>query len=411
MTANAFSSAAEGLGQGIDALFGDQAAQFSMIDLEMIEVKAQIREEFEDGENTLADLAEHIKEFGVLQPILLRPTDSGYELIAGERRYRASKLAGLDQIPAFIRELTDEQADDAQLAENIHRKNLTQIEEAKKIQRDLDALGGDVDALLAKHKKSRAWLSKLLSLLSLPEQTKRLLSENISADLEVINQVKTIEKIDPEAAGELVNDLAESRGKESARKKTEEVKKKVKPPKKAKKAEEAPATESTARDKGELSEGINKLLEGTEESDALAAQAEAVWPSAGDEPTTATEDGTPAPSAGPPEPSEKVAGISEPAEVLKAAYARLTAPKSKESAADILNGLSVTDQEAVDSFLYGFYDAGVKAKEVGRAVLRGFENGQFATENAGAFALVAFMYGVEGGAKFDVLNVFGSIQK
>ena len=72
----------------------------------------------------------------MLQPILLRPNSNGYELI-GERRYRVSKLAGFDQIPAYIRDMTDEEAEDAQMAENIHRKNLTQIEEAKKIQRDL----------------------------------------------------------------------------------------------------------------------------------------------------------------------------------------------------------------------------------------------------------------------------------
>ncbi|MDG5824449.1 ParB/RepB/Spo0J family partition protein (plasmid) [Xylella fastidiosa subsp. pauca] len=112
-----------------------------------------MRESFEDEENTLEDLAASIKVRGVLQPILLRSNSEGYELIAGERRYRASKLAGLEQIPAYIREMSDEEAEDAQMAENIHRKNLTQIEEAKKIQRDLDKLGS-VDAVLEKHQKA-----------------------------------------------------------------------------------------------------------------------------------------------------------------------------------------------------------------------------------------------------------------
>ncbi|WP_233341878.1 ParB/RepB/Spo0J family partition protein, partial [Xylella fastidiosa] len=146
---NAFAGASDALGAGIDALFADQGAQYSLIPLDMIQVKTQIRESFEDEENTLEDLAASIKVRGVLQPILLRPNSDGYELIAGERRYRASKLAGLEQIPAYIREMSDEEAEDAQMAENIQRKNLTQIEEAKKIQRDLDKLGS-VDAVLEK---------------------------------------------------------------------------------------------------------------------------------------------------------------------------------------------------------------------------------------------------------------------
>ena len=79
----------------------------------------------------------------MLQSVLLRPNPNGkgraaYQLVAGERRYRASLMADLEQIPAYIKELTDEEAEDAQYAENVQRKNLTQIEEAKKLQRDLD---------------------------------------------------------------------------------------------------------------------------------------------------------------------------------------------------------------------------------------------------------------------------------
>ena len=129
--------------------------------------------------------------------------------------------------------MTDEEAEDAQLAENIHRKNLTQIEEAMKIQRDLDRLGS-VEAVLEKHHKSRPWLSKMLSLLNLPEQAKRLVIENVSADIEVINTVKTIEKLDPVKAKALVDDLKMTRGKENARDKVAAVKEEVKPSKKTK---------------------------------------------------------------------------------------------------------------------------------------------------------------------------------
>jgi ParB family chromosome partitioning protein len=152
---------------GLDSdndLLESQGAELLTVSLDMIEVKAQVREIFEDEENTLADLSASIIAYGVLQPILLRPMEDGYELIAGERRYRASKLAGLESIPAYIREMTDEEAEDAQFAENIHRKNLTQIEKAKKIQRDLDRLGS-VKAVLELHQKSNAWLSQIRFLL------------------------------------------------------------------------------------------------------------------------------------------------------------------------------------------------------------------------------------------------------
>ena len=151
------------LGTGVDALFGGNQTTLTVVPLSDIQVKEQIRKHFEDETNSLSELAESIKQRGVLQPILLRPAPngSGYELIAGERRFRAAQLAGLSSIPAHIKNLSDEEAEDAQLAENIQRKNLTQQEEALKIQRDLDKLGS-VEAVLAKHNKSRAWLSKML---------------------------------------------------------------------------------------------------------------------------------------------------------------------------------------------------------------------------------------------------------
>ena len=88
---NAFAGTADVMGAGVDALFAEQASTYSLIPLDMIEVKAQIRESFEDEENTLADLSASIKARGVLSPILVRTTANGYELIAGERRYRATK--------------------------------------------------------------------------------------------------------------------------------------------------------------------------------------------------------------------------------------------------------------------------------------------------------------------------------
>ncbi len=370
---NAFSGAAAVLGVGLDALFADSgAAQYSLIPLDMIEVKAQIRETFEDDENTLEDLAASIKARGVLQPILLRPSAAGYELVAGERRFRAASIAGLDQIPAYIRELTDDEASDAQLAENIHRKNLTQIEEARKIQRDLDSLGS-VEAVLDKHQKSRPWLSKMLSLLQLPEQAKRLVAENVSADVEVINTVKTIEKLDPEKARSLVDDLKATRGKASARDKAAAVKDEVKPSKKA--ADRKPPSTS----------GIMATPKDRSQEEAGSVESY---------------------SSDPADESRPV--VFSPARVLNDAYMAIY-EKGKSPKA-VFEGMTADSKEQVEGWLHTFYDAGKQAKDVGRAVIHGFRAGQFASDGENAFALVAFLHGADSEAKFSLLNILGCVK-
>ncbi|MEI6706035.1 MAG: ParB/RepB/Spo0J family partition protein [Methylococcales bacterium] len=338
------------LALGIDALFTETDAEFSMIPLDMIEVNAQIREDFEDSENTLEDLAASIKARGVLQPILLRSTDNGYELIAGERRYRAAKLAGLENIPSFIRKMTDVEAEDAQLAENIHRKNLTQIEEAKKIQRDLDRLGS-IEAVLELHQKSRPWLSKMISLLSLPEQTKRLITENVSADVEVINTVKIVEKLDPVKAKTLVDDLKDTRGKKNAREKAIAVKETVKP-KKVKTVDI------------DIFAGAKKVGENV---------------------------------------------VIDYANMLGDFYLNIAKGiKSPEKLHDEMDSEALA---GVTNWLREFYDLGETSNDVSRAVMQGLHNGQFGNTLSSAFALSAFLYGADNKAEFNLLAIFSSIEQ
>ena len=401
---NAFAGASDALGAGIDALFADQGAQYSVIPLDMIEVKAQIREAFEDEENTLDDLAASIKARGVLQPILLRPTADGYELIAGERRYRASKLAGLEQIPAYIREMTDDEAEDAQMAENIHRKNLTQIEEAKKIQRDLDKLGS-VEAVLEKHQKSRPWLSKMLALLNLPEQAKRLVTENVSADVEVINTVKTVEKADPVKAKALVDDLKKTRGKANARDKAAAVKEEVKPSKKPKAPKgDQGGTVATPKDRSHEEPGQVDVFAGAK-TDTTTEGAD---PFSDDQGDSGTGSSTASEAAQGGSESPRPVAFS-PAQVLNNAYTNIfehgSSPKT------ILDVMPKDDKDTVEAWLHSFYDAGKQAKDVGRAVIQGFRNGQFSSDGDGAFALVAFLHGADSEAKFSLINVFGSVKE
>lgn len=398
MKKNAYADVTAGQGMGIDALFADAGNQYSLIYLDQIEVAAQIRETFEDEENTLAELASSIKARGLLQPILLRPSGTGYTLVAGERRYRACRLAGLEQIPAYIREMTDEEAEDAQLAENIHRKNLTQIEEAKKIQRDLDRLGS-IEAVLEKHQKSRSWLSKILSLLHLPEQTKRLVTENVSADLEIINTVKTIEKADPKAAKELVDDLKDTRGKDNARDKVQVVKETVKPSIKKKKAE----------GKAFANETENDPPARTDET-IIFAPAKKSKGNAPDSPVSQTHGGLQTATTA--ENSEYPTGMvafSSPLDTLRHAYTRIY-----EYSADtqtVQSAMAKGDKEGAEAWLREFFDAGMQTNDAGRAVIQGLRDGRFATEGENAFALIAFLHGANNEAQFNFLDILGGVRQ
>ena len=369
-TENPFTETANILGAGIDALFAEPDAQYSLIPLDMIEVKIQIRVEFEDEENPLSDLANSIKMHGVLQPIVIRQSNTGYILVAGERRYRASVLAGLDSIPAIIRDMTDEEAEDAQLAENIHRKNLTQIEEAWKIQRDLDRLGS-IDAVLEKHQKSRPWLSKMLSLLHLPEQAKRLVTENVSADVEIITAVKTIEKHDPEKAKALVNDLKMTRGKENARDKVAAVKDEVKPSKKTKepKQEKKPTVRKEQREQDEEPE---------EQVDEVEIFADA-----------------------------KVTGESLET-VLADAYMNIC--ENGKNPQTVLESMNDTDKANVEVWLRSFYDLGKQDTDTTRGVVKGFRSHQFSGAGNGALALVAYLHGAGRENGFSVLNILNDVR-
>uniref|UniRef100_UPI00402BAAE8 ParB/RepB/Spo0J family partition protein n=1 Tax=Methylomonas sp. SPW-1 TaxID=3438877 RepID=UPI00402BAAE8 len=365
----AFSEATDIIGQGVDALFNNDGPQYSMIYLDMIEVKAQIREEFSDDENSLEGLAANIAEHGVLQPILIRPNETGgYDLVAGERRYRAAKIAGLSQIPAIIKEMTDEQADDAQMAENIHRKNLTQLEEARKIRRDLEKLeaqfgkGKAIEPLLEKYNgKSRSWLSKRLELLNLPDQTIRLIREDISADLEVIHAVKQVEKIDPVAAQQLVDDLKDTRFKDNARDKVKEVKDSVKPSKKKPSTAEQIEVFAAAKNQNE---------------DDIAMQ-----------------------------------GLNvDPQEILNRVYEFITGKGKSNTTKNAVASLSPVEKEAVENWLQLFYDSGSSASNIGNLVIQGLHNGPFSSYGSGAFALAAFLNGVDSKARFSLLNIFGNIK-
>jgi ParB family chromosome partitioning protein len=161
----------KGLGRGLDALLGGDEAQSQehLMNVALIQLrpgKYQPRTQMDP--DAIAELADSIKAQGVIQPILARPLGDGhFEIIAGERRWRAAKLAGLETVPVLVREVRDDLALAMALIENIQREDLNPIEEAVGIQRLIDEFGMTHEAAAAAVGRSRSGVTNLLRLLSL----------------------------------------------------------------------------------------------------------------------------------------------------------------------------------------------------------------------------------------------------
>lgn len=129
------------------------------------------------NQQDLADLAESIKANGIVQPIIVRPAGKGFEIIAGERRFRAAKLASMATIPALVREASDEQMLEWSLIENIHRANLNPIERAKAYQNYLSTFSLTQSEAAGRLGENRSVITNYLRLLDLPDEIKQMLSE------------------------------------------------------------------------------------------------------------------------------------------------------------------------------------------------------------------------------------------
>lgn len=130
------------------------------------------------NETELRELSESIQEHGVLQPLLVRKHGNGYEIIAGERRYQASKLAGLEELPVIIKEVNDEEMLALALIENLQRSDLNPVEEAKGYRQLIDASGMTQEALSKAVSKSRSAITNSLRLLDLPEVVQQMIFES-----------------------------------------------------------------------------------------------------------------------------------------------------------------------------------------------------------------------------------------
>lgn len=172
-----------GLGRGVDALFLDNAVEENadLLPLDEIEPnRGQPRKTFDEA--ALAELADSIREHGVLQPLLVRPmTDGSYRLVAGERRYRAARMAGLTEVPVTVREMTDEQESVFALIENLQREDLNAMEEAEGLRQLIETFGLTQEQAAARVGKSRSAVTNSLRLLRLPQEiAERVQSGDIS---------------------------------------------------------------------------------------------------------------------------------------------------------------------------------------------------------------------------------------
>jgi ParB family chromosome partitioning protein len=172
----------KGLGRGLGALLGDDEEPASGEMLRNIGIDelqpGKYQPRARPGPESLAELAESIKSQGVMQPVLVRPVAGGrYEIVAGERRWRAARLAGLASVPALVRNVPDQQALAAALVENIQREDLNPLEEAAGIQRLVQEFGMTHQAIAEVLGRSRAAVTNLVRLLELPLPVRELITQ------------------------------------------------------------------------------------------------------------------------------------------------------------------------------------------------------------------------------------------
>ena len=180
------------LGRGLEQLFNSENLDFDNFEKQILDETPkdevteinldelrpnphQPRKIFND--EALNELALSIKENGVFQPIIVKKSIKGYEIVAGERRYRASKLAGLTTIPAIVRDFTEQQMIEIALLENLQRENLNAIEEAIAYKTMIEKLNLTQEQLSARVSKSRSHITNMLGLLRLPVEVQKMISE------------------------------------------------------------------------------------------------------------------------------------------------------------------------------------------------------------------------------------------
>lgn len=201
------------LGKGLEELFYNEPLDYNRIEekiitetpkeaIQMVSIQDLRSNPYQPRQNfdqqALEELAASIKEHGVFQPIIIKKSIKGYEIIAGERRVRASKIAGLTKIPAIIRDFTDSEMMEIALLENLQRENLNSIEEAVAYQKLISNLNLTQEQLANRIGKSRSHITNMLGLLSLPKKVQKLVGDNklSMGHARVLSKLENEEKIE-----------------------------------------------------------------------------------------------------------------------------------------------------------------------------------------------------------------------
>ena len=200
------------LGKGLEQLFTNNVIDFDNFEKEIVtenkndvtmikldDIRSnpyQPRKTF--NEESLKELAVSIKEYGVVQPVIVKKSIKGYELIAGERRCKASRLAGLTEVPAIIKEFTDQEMMEIALIENIQREDLNPIDEAKSVLNIVKLRGWTQEEFATKFGKSRSYITNLIGLLKLPDniQTMLINKELSTSHARVLSKLEDANQID-----------------------------------------------------------------------------------------------------------------------------------------------------------------------------------------------------------------------
>ncbi len=205
------------LGKGLEQLFSNEVINFENFESEIVastkesdiieipleEIRSnpyQPRKTFND--ESLKELSESIKEYGIVQPVIVKKSIKGYELIAGERRTKAAILAGLEKIPAIIKDFNDQEMMEVALIENIQREDLNPIDEALAYENIIKISNLTQEEFAKKFGKSRSHITNMLGLLKLPSATKKLVEKNKIS----MGHARALSKISDD---ELINDLTD----------------------------------------------------------------------------------------------------------------------------------------------------------------------------------------------------------
>ena len=231
------------LGRGLEELFNIEDINYDKMEEKIMETadEEEIREipinklrvnpyqpRKTFNQESLQELAESIKEHGVIQPIIVKKSIKDYEIVAGERRFRASRLAGKETIPAIVKNFTDEQMMEIAVLENLQRENLNSIEEALAYETLMKNLNLTQEQLSKRVGKSRSYITNILGLLTLPEEVKELVKQEkiTTSHARTLSKLEDKEKI-LDLANKIINENLNVRQVEETTKE-EEFTKKVK---------------------------------------------------------------------------------------------------------------------------------------------------------------------------------------